>query len=109
MLQVTQSMLETLNYSVMVATDGKQALSAYRENASTIDLVLTDAVMPNMDGLDLVKLIKSEFSDAKILVMSGYPGEKEPQPEMKQFVKAWLQKPLSLQKLSAALQRALLN
>jgi PAS domain S-box-containing protein len=109
LLRVTESMLKSLNYRVLVARDGVQALGVYRENADQIDVVLTDAVMPNMDGFDLVESLKSEFENAKIIVMSGYSDGKDSRPEIQEYVQEWLQKPLNLQTLSQALNAVLQN
>ena len=53
---------------VATAKNGRQALQEIEQHKP--DVVLTDLNMPEMDGLELVKLIKSKFPDIKILVLS---------------------------------------
>ena len=52
------------------ATDGEKAVAAYR--ALTPDVTLLDMVMPRMDGLTAIRIIKSEYPDARILVLTSF-------------------------------------
>ena len=62
---------ESLGFSeIFLAEDGQEALDIIRKNH--VDLVLTDIVMPFMDGLTLCKLVKKELPDIKIVILSGY-------------------------------------
>src|SRR5262249_14536299 len=53
----------------------EEALGIVRERKSAIDLLLTDVVMPGMDGTALAKEVRSLHPEAKILYMTGYSGE----------------------------------
>jgi serine phosphatase RsbU (regulator of sigma subunit) len=61
--------LERLGFSVLQAADGNEGLEVIRSNRT--DLVLCDLRMPNLDGLDMLKLVKVEFPDLPVIVMSG--------------------------------------
>ena len=69
---VTQ-VLERVGYRVLVAAEPRQALQIATEREDPIDLLLTDLVMPIMDGLDLAARVLEKHPAAGVLVMSGYP------------------------------------
>ena len=64
--------LEELGYTVLVAPDGAQALQLARQNIKTIDIVLTDVVMPEMGGCALSEALRQLQPDMKVLLMTGY-------------------------------------
>jgi two-component system, cell cycle sensor histidine kinase and response regulator CckA len=66
------AVLQSHGYSVIEAGNGAAALLAYEKNAHKIDLVLTDVVMPQMDGFELGQRLAEKNSTLKILYMSGY-------------------------------------
>jgi len=64
--------LEPLGYKIIEASNGKEALEIFRQNELTIDLLLTDVIMPQMTGKQLGKVLRDEKPGLKILYMSGY-------------------------------------
>jgi two-component system, cell cycle sensor histidine kinase and response regulator CckA len=64
--------LEAEGYEVLVAADGREALDAARRHAERIRLVITDVVMPQMGGLELVENLSGVLPEASIVFMSGY-------------------------------------
>jgi CheY-like chemotaxis protein len=60
---------------VVAARNVQEALRIVREKGTRIDLLLTDVVMPGMDGTALAKEIRSLRPETKILYMTGYSGE----------------------------------
>ena len=64
--------LAPLGYKILEATNGEEALVSYRENKDTIDLLLTDVVMPKMTGKKLAETLLKEYPGLKVLYMSGY-------------------------------------
>ena len=70
--KLCSAMLLSNGYSVLEAVDGAAALALYEKNSSDIDLVLTDVVMPNMNGLELGERLAAKTPPPKILYMSGY-------------------------------------
>jgi two-component system, cell cycle sensor histidine kinase and response regulator CckA len=70
--RVAERILKSNKYKVYVASDGNEAVSIIRDNNLTIDLLLTDVVMPNMNGKELSALISGICPEMKILFMSGY-------------------------------------
>jgi two-component system cell cycle sensor histidine kinase/response regulator CckA len=63
--------LENAGYAVAMAADGAEGLRFYRENQSSIMLLLTDITMPNMNGLELARRVLGIDSRLPVLVMSG--------------------------------------
>ncbi|WP_434442148.1 substrate-binding domain-containing protein [Lentzea sp. E54] len=69
---MTRRSLETAGYAVIEAGDGQEALQLATAHRSTIDLVLTDVVMPKMGGPELVRLLRSTGAAPAVIYMSGY-------------------------------------
>ena len=65
--------LEPLGYSLMVAACGEEALQLSRTTKENIQLVLSDVVMPGMNGRQLVTILRKERPGIKAILMSGYP------------------------------------
>jgi CheY-like chemotaxis protein len=76
LLGLVRSILEGEGYQVLTASQGEEALRIFRESQGPIRLLLTDVVMPNMSGWELVERVRALQPEVKILFMSGYP-EKE--------------------------------
>jgi CheY-like chemotaxis protein len=67
----TGAMLEDLGHEVLEATSGEQALRVLRR-AESIDLVITDQMMPGMTGVQLIDALKAERADLPVILASGY-------------------------------------
>lgn len=65
-------MIEQLNYTVLTAGTPLEALELAKEHGKGIDLLLTDVIMPEMNGRDLARAIGEFCPNAKTLFMSGY-------------------------------------
>ncbi|NJN98943.1 MAG: response regulator [Anaerolineales bacterium] len=104
---VTLHMLESLSYRVLTAQDGSEALTLYHNQADEIALVLTDALMPRMDGFALAAALQTAAPELKVILMSGYAGLPEAASELPQNVITQLQKPMNLHQLAQALREAL--
>lgn len=70
-LLMTKGTLEAYDYRVTVARDGLEALSLYREQPAAFDLVITDSMMPLMDGPNLIRRLKQLNPAARIISISG--------------------------------------
>jgi two-component system, cell cycle sensor histidine kinase and response regulator CckA len=69
---LTQRVLERQGYIVHVARDGVEALALYADHKQTIDVLVTDVVMPRLGGSELVIKVRAERPDLPVLFMSGY-------------------------------------
>ncbi len=92
---LTQHILRTHGYTVHEAEDGFQALDLIRRNALHIDLLLTDLVMPGMNGKELAMRLRSHFAELKVLYMSGYSDNPPVTGDEAQGHTTFLQKPFS--------------
>jgi PAS domain S-box-containing protein len=71
-LEITKMMLEQLGYTVLPATAPSAAIRVAEEHAGEIHLLITDVVMPEMNGRDLARNLLDPYPDLKCLFMSGY-------------------------------------
>jgi len=75
--------LASANHKVVEATDGEKALA--RGDLDTFDLVVTDIVMPNMEGMSTICELKARYPEKKIMVITGggsYPQAKDMYADM---------------------------
>jgi signal transduction histidine kinase/CheY-like chemotaxis protein len=71
-LKMTAVILEQMGYAVLTARSPGEAISLAREFAGEINLLITDVVMPDMNGRELAEQIKALYPYTKVLFMSGY-------------------------------------
>jgi CheY-like chemotaxis protein len=71
-LNLTTRMLQGLGYTVLAAGTPQEAIRLAGDHSSEIPLLCTDVIMPEMSGLDLVKILGSSNPNIKCLYMSGY-------------------------------------
>ena len=64
--------LESVGFFVLTASDGKEALRILRKFARTIDILVSDIVMPKVDGVALYKQVRRERPTMKVLLISAY-------------------------------------
>ncbi|HVO67255.1 MAG TPA: response regulator [Syntrophales bacterium] len=69
-VEILSSVMEIIGHEVTKAYDGTEAVKQLLNNR--YDIVITDAKMPIMDGIELCKFIKSQFPDIYIIGISGY-------------------------------------
>lgn len=62
-------MLESSGYRVTIAANGREGLRLYKEGR--FDLVITDIIMPDQEGIETIRAIRKQGGDAKIIAMSG--------------------------------------
>jgi CheY-like chemotaxis protein len=79
---------------VLIASNGREALDMIDKENSTIDLVLSDLVMPEMGGVELYQQLLERNGEAKIVFMTGYPLGTGTRELLDQKEVTWLQKPL---------------
>ena len=91
--------LRSRGYSVIEASNGIEAMEALEERDGAVDLVVSDVVMPEMDGPTLLKEMRKRNPNLKIIFVSGYAEEAfdKSLPENEQF--AFLPKPFALSAL----------
>jgi two-component system cell cycle sensor histidine kinase/response regulator CckA len=99
--------LGTRGYHVLEASTGAEALEVFEGHDGEVDLVVSDVVMPEMDGPTLMKELRRDHPDLKIIFMSGYAEDafRRNLTENEHFM--FLQKPFDLKQLAAAVKSAL--
>jgi len=100
--------LRSRGYSVIEASNGIEAMEALDEKNGAVDLVVSDVVMPEMDGPTLLKEMRGRNPDLKIIFVSGYAEDafEKSLPENQQF--AFLPKPFTLSQLVAAVKETMM-
>ena len=68
-LAMLRQTLEREGYEVMEASDGNEGLRRYRENPT--DLIITDLIMPEKEGIETIMELHRDFPDVKIIAISG--------------------------------------
>jgi len=91
-----RKILQKQGYNVLEAGNGEEALQLSAQHSETIDLLLTDVVMPRMGGKELADHLKDERPGIKVLFVSGYSDEDLAQHGPLPREAAFLQKPFSL-------------
>ena len=104
--RVATKMLESLGYSTLEAEDGPTALELLAATGGSIDLLLTDVVLPKMDGPTLAGVLRGRMPDLPVLFMSGHLGAGVDEAELNRLGRA-LQKPFDRGTLARAVRGAL--
>lgn len=106
---VAERALTRQGYQVLTATNGEEALEVLGftgEDGPSVDLLISDVVMPMMDGPTLVGHARERFPDLPILFMSGY-AEEQLRNSISIDNVSFLPKPFSVQQLCAAARETL--
>jgi PAS domain S-box-containing protein len=91
---LTKTFLEQQGYTVLAATNGREALALAEGYSELIHLLVTDVIMPGMRGTELAAHLRSHRPDMQVLYVSGYPEEEISDPDA-----AFLQKPFPMEEL----------
>ncbi len=106
-LRMTRMMLERTGYKVLAAGTPGEAIAFAREHAGEIHLLMTDVVMPEMNGRDLAKNLLSLYPDLKRLFMSGYTANVIAHHGVLDEGVSFIQKPFSKGDLAAKVREVL--
>ena len=96
--------LASRGYTVLQAANGVEAIEAYDRHAGRIDLVVSDVVMPEMDGPTLLAELRSRDPDVKIIFVSGY-AEDAFEKHLPEGTYSFLAKPFTLKQLVGAVKK----
>ncbi len=99
--------LRMRGYNVLEAGGGEEALEIVKNDANKIDLVITDVVMPNMDGPTMVRHVKALKPDLAVIFMSGYAEEAFRRSDQSSEDIHFLPKPFGLKQLAAKVKEVL--
>jgi two-component system, cell cycle sensor histidine kinase and response regulator CckA len=106
-LKMTRSMLEQQGYTVLAASTPGEAMRLAREHAGEIHMLMTDVVMPEMNGRELANNVISLYPHLKRLFMSGYTADVIAHHGVLEPGVYFLQKPFSMKELTAKVREVL--
>ena len=95
LLEITQESLQSFGYTVLAARSGPDALKLVNTSEETIDLMLTDVVMPGISGRELADSFKQKLPKLKVIFMSGYTDDSVVRHGINHEEVAFLQKPFT--------------
>jgi CheY-like chemotaxis protein len=99
----TTRLFTDLGYRVLVAADGLSCLELFDEHRSGIDLVVLDLSMPGISGREVLKQLKAQQPQLKVIVFTGYAADPAEFAGLAQLVA----KPFSLRQLAEVVRRTL--
>ena len=99
--------LRMRGYNVLEAAGGEEALEIVKSEAHTIHLIITDVVMPSMDGPTMVRHVKQLKPDLRVIFMSGYAEEAFRRNDQSSEDIHFLPKPFGLKQLAAKVKEVL--
>jgi len=102
---VARDVLEASGYQIWEAADGLEALNVWKTNASQIDLLLTDVIMPGgLNGRELSDRLRRERPDLKVILMTGYSPDLLAKIQARSHI---LTKPFSMEGLTETVRNCL--
>lgn len=103
-IEMSQKMIETMGYPVLVAKSGEEAVRIVKNFDGEIAIAFLDIGLPDIPGEELYPLLRSARPDMKIIVCSGYSTEGPVQDLLDAGAHAFIQKPFTFQKMSEKLR-----
>jgi two-component system response regulator AtoC len=104
-LTMLEGLLKKLEYNPFVASNGEEAVRIIDSNK--IDVVVSDLVMPEMDGMELLKRVKSRKSDVPFVMITGHPSIETAVEAIKKGAYDYLTKPFQAEEVRIKIDRAL--
>jgi len=98
-------LLKKRGYGILLASNGKEALSLFRQE--TVDLVITDLIMPKMDGIELLGEVKHLRPETEVIVISAQGTIEKAVQAMKLGAFDFIEKPINPRVISLVVERAL--
>ncbi|MDY0220046.1 MAG: response regulator [Desulfobacterium sp.] len=108
-LKICEIMLKTMGYNVLPANTVDEAIELTKKNANKIKLLITDVVMPEMNGRELSEQVKKRCPDIKVLFMSGYTADVIAHRGVLEQGVQFIAKPFSREELAKKLRETLDN
>lgn len=109
LLEMIRETLQTFGYRVLAAGNGAEALLIYQQHRDEIAAVITDLMMPVMDGPALVRALRNLSSNVKIICVTGLASEHKLAEIDKSQAQAFLRKPFTTVALLTTLRNAVIS
>ncbi|MDW8002733.1 MAG: MEDS domain-containing protein [Deltaproteobacteria bacterium] len=105
--KVISELLSFLGYTVIEAKSPREALSLCESEKSSIDLVITDVVMPEISGVEMAREMRTKYPEVKVLFMSGYTNDVVLRHGISKEEIDYIQKPFQLEELARKVKEVL--
>ncbi len=105
--RVLQSTLERYGYRVLLANNGAEALEIFAARSAEIHVVVTDLMMPVMDGLAVIRAIRAQAPELRIIAVSGLATKERREEVLQQGASHFLAKPFTTDTLLSTVRTAL--
>ena len=105
--RVVRRILEKAHYTVLEACTAGEAFQIFEQKGDTINLLITDVIMPEMGGPEMAKRLLSQHPDLKVLCMSGYTADAVVRHGMLEADFEFLEKPFSPERLTLRVREVL--
>jgi CheY-like chemotaxis protein len=110
-IDASRRALKKQGYEIMVAADGTEAMALFNKHREKIKLILTDIMMPHMDGLEMIRRIRKLDPHMKIIAASGMVSASDSHQRLEELatlgVKIFLDKPFPIEQLLEAIRSTL--
>jgi CheY-like chemotaxis protein len=102
-----ETLLEVLGFQVLAAADAFEAEAIFTAQAEQIDLLISDMLLPHINGPELYDRLKQRKPTLRCVLMSGYPLAEESDRLLRHGIRHWLQKPFTIRELETLLRTVL--
>lgn len=106
-IEAAGEILSLLGYTVIKAKSGKEAIETFKKKSKTIDLVILDMILPEMNGCEIYDHLKTIHPEVKVLLSTGYSINGMATEIMNKGCNAFIQKPFTIEKLSQKIHEVL--
>jgi len=107
-LNITSELLSSVNYRVMTAKDGLEALELYKQHRDQIAMVISDIVMPKLGGIELARKLRKKDAEIPVVLCTGYDQSQSNLGKCQLNNCILLSKPVPIQQLSMIMHEMLL-
>ncbi len=104
---VGKQMLEKLDFSVLTAKNGEEALDVYKNHQDEIDFIILDMILPDMGAADIYDGLRSINPAVKVLLSSGYGVDQKTSELLSRGCCGFIQKPFNMKGLSEKIDEIL--
>jgi PAS domain S-box-containing protein len=106
-LRIIMNVLGEMGYRVFTACDAEEAISIAKQHGDQLDLLISDIVLPKMNGIQLAKLLQESKPYLKVIFMSGYSADAIGQTEVTENGSRFISKPFTIDELLRVVGKSL--
>ena len=106
-IDVGTELLKKMGYAVLGAKSGRESIETYEANQETIDMIILDMIMPEMDGGETYDKLREINPDIKVLLASGYSIDGQATEILNRGCNGFIQKPFNIKNLAQKIREIL--